>query len=229
MKSLYFHFSILLFFVGNIVAQTPQSLMDKVYGMDAQLYNGPIYSDYYSAKVKGQQFFKSADFMIGNINFLHGHYHKQQLNYDVYSQKLLLSFYNDNSSHRIIEVPLWHVKTFSLGKKNFQVYLQKDSSLKIFQRIGENDSLYFLIHWYKELKPYTAISEYEYVFSNIKRQIWLVKNGAMLAVNNNKAWRKLFPKAHEKSLKRWMRAHQIRIQRADDKSLLQLLKHCETL
>ena len=219
---------VLIILTGSIQAQHLRDSIDRVYGLDPILYNGRIYQDYYSSKVRGQQFLEKPQFVSGSLLLRQQLYEPVQLNYDIYSQKLLMSFYDANKALRIIEVPQEHIVSFFLKDKYFEVLPWQDSSLRIFQHMG-SEHLYFSVFWYKEMETTTSEDLYDYQFTEPKRELWLVIDQQWHLIQNNKSFRVLFPSAHQPQLRRWMKSHRVRIQRADDESLYILLKYCEKL
>jgi len=222
----YLIFCVLTILSGSIQAQHLRDSMDGVYGLDPVLYNGRIYQDYYSSKVKGQQFLQKPEFVSGSLLLRQQFYEALQLNYDIYSQKLLMSFYDANKALRIIEIPQEHIRSFSLQAKYFEVLPWQDSSLRIFQHLG-NDHLYFSIFWYKEMETTTSEDLYDYQFTEPKRELWLVIDQQWHLIQNNKSFRVLFPSDIQPQLRKWMKSHRIRMQKAGDESLIELLKYCE--
>ncbi len=217
----YLFFSIIclpLLFSNPIKGQEKLNNLDHVYGMNPKLYNGRIYSDFYNSKVKGHQFLVSPDFSSGSLMIDQNHYENLNINYDVYKQKLLLSFKNYTQAHKIIELPLSHVQSFTFLQKQFRVITMLDSSLKIFQIIGA-EAFSIFVYWEKEISTTTSTSAYDYQFSKSKKKIWVFKDHEFQQITHNKSLIKIFPKKQASDLKIWMKAKGIRIQKASDQQL----------
>jgi len=107
-------FSLFLLLIGfQAKAQMSLRNFDAVYGLDTKLYNGRVYSGYYNSFVKGHQFYEGKEFQNGQLITGGQLYKGKNLNYDIYQQKLLLSFKSTEHGHQIIELPLEHIRSFS--------------------------------------------------------------------------------------------------------------------
>jgi len=174
------------------------------------------------------QFLYSKDFVSGSLEVNQQTYFDKQINYDIYKQKLLLSFQDQNQANRIIEIPLIHLESFSMENKYFKLIAWDDSTRRIFQQIGEND-IQILIYWFKELNAISSTDNYNYQFTDAKKQIWILKEGDFHQVTNNKNFHKLFPAEKQTELKKWMKSQRIKIQKSGDINLDLLIKYCENL
>jgi len=201
---------------------------DDVYGMNPVLYNGRIYVDYYDASVKGNQFLDSPKYKSGSIQINHQVFENQYLNYDIFKQKLLLSFKNYNQTLRILDVPIQNIQSFSLLGQDFIIYTMPDSALKIFQIIGK-DALPIYLHWEKEMKTTTSTSVYDYRFTEARRQIWIVKSNQIQMLSNNKSLLKLYSNEQAIEIKKWLKDQRIKINRASNHQLQLLAEYLYTL
>ena len=205
-------------------AQQLKQQFDQVYNMDPILYNGRIFTDYYRTGVDGTQFFIRKSFSVGDLKVRDHVYKQQNLNYEVYKQKLLLSFTDKNNAVKVIEVPLENVQYFYLRSKYFEVIAWQDNTYKIFQvfRNGQNE---ILIQWFKTLKSSNTTTTNRRQFSDLKKQIWLFKDDEYYLVKNNKSFIKLFLPEQKTAINKWLKKNQIKIQKADDKKLQLLIDY----
>jgi len=227
MRIYLFHFSLFLwFFTTNLLnAQQLKDEFDKVYSMDPKLYNGRVFTEVYKNDVSGNQFFLNEDFLKGSLGLYDQVYKDRELNYDVYRQKLLLSFENDINARIVIEIPLLNAQFFYLGDKYFEVLKWEDESSKIFQAFGD-DKCKILIQWSKSLSIKSYSGNYNRKFSDLKKQIWVFKTGEYHVVKNNKSLIELFESEEQNEIEKWLKSNRIKIQKTDDAGLKMLAEYC---
>ncbi len=217
-----------LFYCHQVSGQEQLNNMDDIYGLNPELYNGKVYSDFYGSSVKGHQFLWSPEYSKGDLIINNKSYHEQIINYDIFKQKLLLSFTNYTKTQRIIEIPLKNIQSFSFSDMYFQLMSMPDSSIKIFQVIGKS-KFPILIYWKKNMITTTSTSIYDYKFTEPKRDIWLVKDHQFYPITKNKSLLKLFDKEQAIVLKKWLKSQNIRIQKAKDWQLQKLSEYLYAL
>lgn len=225
MKNTLFFIIISLFLLcsSSIKSQEKFNHLDDIYGLNPELFSGRVYVDFYNTKVKGHQFLESPEFSTGHLKISNQKFENQQLNYDIFKQKLLLSFTSYSQAHRIIEIPLSKVYSFSLLEKQFRVIRMPDSALKIFQIIGDS-TFNILIYWRKDVNTTTSTSVFDYKFSTVKREMWVIKNNEFNQINSNKSLLQLYSKKQSQGLKTWLKAQDIRVKKASDQQLEELAK-----
>jgi len=210
------------FFVVHIAeAQQLEQQLDKVYNIDPQLYNGKIFTDFYIGGFGGTQFFSGAEFQFGDLGLSNKVYKQQGLNYEVYQQKLLLSFKDKIKAEIIIEIPIEHIRFFYLKNTYFEVISWPDNSYKIFQVFG-NDKNKIMIHWRRYLKSNSNAIANQRQFSELKKQIWVLKQGEYYSINNNKSFINLFDLDQQDAIKKWLKTNQIKLRNANDEKLQSL-------
>ena len=212
----------------TVSGQTDMGNLDDIYGLNPVLYNGRIYSDFYGSSVKGHPFLLNSEYAAGSIKIKNKSYSEQLINYDVFKQKVLLSFTNHTQTQQIIEIPLLNIQTFSFSDKDFHLMKMPDSSLKIFQLIGE-DQFPILVYWTKGINTTSSTSIYDYKFTNTKRSLWLIKDHQFYSIKKNKSLIKLFGKEQSIGLKKWLKSRHIRIQKATDQQLQQVSEYLNAL
>ena len=212
----------------TVSGQRDMGNIDDVYGLNSELYNGRIYSDFYGSSVKGHPFLLNPEYAVGSIKINNKSYLEQSINYDVFKQKVLLSFTNHTQIQQIIEFPLPNIQSFSFSDKDFQLMKMPDSSLRIFQVIGK-DMYPILVYWTKSINTASSTSIYDYQFTNTKRSLWFVKNHHFYSIKKNKSLIKLFGKDQSIGLKKWLKRENIRIQKASDQQLQQVSEYLNAL
>ena len=209
-------------------AQQLKAEFDKVYSMDPKLYNGRVFTEIYRIGVSGNQFFSDEEFQKGDLGLNHQVYKEQELNYDVYRQKLLLSFYNYINARVVIEVPLLNTQFFYLENKYFEVLKLKDDSKEIFQVFGD-DHCKILLQWSKSLSTKSYSGNYQRKFSDLKKQTWVYIEGEYYSYKKNKSFIKLFGSEHQDDIEKWLKSNRVKIQKTDDASLQKLAEFCSQL
>lgn len=230
MKALKFISILVLCFLGvhDLYSQTLKEKIDAIYGLSPILYNGKIYSEFYGDKVKGHQFLLEKQTIKGDLIVQNQSFKNQQLNLDIYQQKVLLKYSDQNNAIQLIEISQHHLSEFSLEEKNFRVALEADSSFIIYQIIG-NGSHQIFLNWYKKLQTISSNSSYDYQFSEAKKWMYLVIDSQWLSITNNKSLIKKIEEAKQKDLKRWLKENRIKIQKANDHQLYFLTNYLDSL
>ena len=212
----------------TVSAQQDMGNLDDIYGLNPELYNGRIYSDFYDSHVKGHPFLLNPKYVIGTLRINNKSYVEQLINYDVFKQKVILSFTNNIHTQQLIEIPIFNLQSFSLEDKDFRLIKMPDSTLRIFQVIGKNHNL-ILIHWTKRMNTTSTASTYDYQFTSAKKQLWILKNHQLYPLKKNKSLIKLFEKEQAADLKKWLNSRRIRIQKANDQQLLYVSEYLNSL
>ena len=199
----YFTFLLLCSPASLLEAQQLKAEFDEVYSMNPELYNGKIFTEVYRIGVSGNQFFLNENFQSGDIGLNNQIYKNQELNYDVYRQKLLLSFENEFNARVVIEIPLLNTQFFYLENKYFEVLNWKEDSKMIFQVFGD-DHCKILIEWSKSLSIKSYSGDYNRKFSDLKKQIWVLNNGEYHAIKKNKSFIKFFGSEQQDEIEKWL-------------------------
>lgn len=221
-------FAFLFLGLPCLSAQNIKDQLDAVYGLSPILYNGKIYSDFYNKDVKGDPFLKSKSYSNGELRLRQGYFNGLDLNYDIYQQKVILQFASQNKAIRQIEVPLEHLIEFKIEEGLFQIFQQEDQSYKIYHIIGAKSTKIYLF-WYKNLETIQASSSYKHEFTEAKREFHLLKEEQLIPINNNKNLRHCYPKKLQADIKKWMKTHGIKLQKANDGQLLELCQYLDSL
>lgn len=176
--------------------------------------------------MKGDQFLISKYYKPGTVKLLGNVFSDLQLNFDIYRQKALLQFENQNDLKRQIEIPIEHLKEFTIEDKRFVIERDIDSSFKIKQVIG-NDQIKFYIFYYKTLRTISS-SVYEREFSDAQRKMWVQVKGKRYRIKTRKQLAKLFPE-NKKPIKSWLKSKRIRLKTVSDAKLLETTKYLDSL
>ena len=211
-------FLLFLNFSYSSIAQELKEKFDAVYNLDPELYNGQIFTNVYRRDIDGTQFFQEKTFKQNDLSLYKKFYKDQYINYDVYSQKLLLTYLDANLAQKIIEIPLENVRFFYIENNYFEVMVGPNNDFRIFQTFNFNNNK-ILIYWMKNLKANTGSVYYRFRFTNLEKQMWLLLNDHYYKVNNNKTFISSFPSDQQSTIKAWLKENKIKIQKADNLEL----------
>lgn len=222
---------IAVFFIWGIQILTAQNLRsqrDLTYGLSPILFNGKVYSDFYDNQVNGDQFLLKASMTMGNLTIQNQSFTNQKLNLDIYKQKILLEFEDQNKAIKLIDIPIEHLSEFSLEQKQFIINKLDSVNYKIYQIIGDG-KYQFRIHWFKKLETSSSGSVYDYQFTDAKREILFVQQGDISQISKNKSLVKSIKDTHQKEFKRWLKTNRIKIQKASDSELYTITQYLDQL
>lgn len=148
-------------------------------------------------------------------------YNNLLINYDVFHQQLLFR-YTENSGavNQIIISDAW-LESFSFNGLNFEI-IRGEGTKDIYQVLGKGPFM-ILYKWSKELKLDTSYGATNYVFSNLKREMFLLHNGLKMKYWNNKSFLSLFNPEIKEDLKRYLKDQRINVKKADDRKLEDLI------
>lgn len=215
---------IVFLFSATCLSQDVKKQLDEVYNLDPELYNGQIFSNVYGKNVFGHQYFEERNFKRNELGLNHKVYQEQYINYDVYAQKLLLTYLDDNNAQKIIEIPEELVQFFSIGNSYFEMLLDEDNNYRIFQSFPFNNAK-ILIYWKKNLTKNTGAVYYDYRFTEMEKQIFLLVDGHYIKIKNNKKFADQFPDEERTNIQKWLKTNKIKIQKADNSELELLSKY----
>ena len=219
-----------LLFLGMhfLTAQNLKNQMDVVYGLSPILFNGKVYSDFYNNQVNSHQFLVAQTMVTGDITVQNQLFTNHKLNLDIYKQKVLLEFQDQNKAVKIIEIPLEHLSKFSLENRHFIISKLDSFNYKIYQVIGDGNHQ-FQIHWFKKLETTSSASVYDYEFTDAKKEIILIQQGDISQIVKNKSLIKSIKDIHQKKFKRWLKANRIKIHKATDSELYLITQYLDHL
>lgn len=214
-------FSLVLFCTNETYSQDLKSSYDSFYNKNPELYNGIIFSNIYTRSVEGTQFFEENTFRRNDLGLIANNFEDQYINYDVYHQKLLLTFIDDNHSQKMVEIPTENIQYFYIGDNYFEVLKDSEGEYKFFQVYPFQESK-LLIRWIKYMKANSSTVKNSYRFTDMKKQIWILQNGEYLKIDNNKDLIANLPENQHSIVQTWLKENKVKIQKADN-SKMQLL------
>lgn len=199
-----------------------------VYGPDPNLYNGKVYTFFMPANVSGNQYLSDRQFIEGSVKIRGSLYTGLLLNYDVYNQRLILSYANLAGGNSLLELSDAWLEGFSLGTKEFVLMQTPDSLKKIYRRIGQ-DSLCLLYFTKKRLEQETKVDALNLRFSKPVVYRYLYDGHQMKLYTRNRSFVTLFPDSKQAAIRKYIKQHRIRVNKSPDDLLLLLIEYCNTL
>jgi hypothetical protein len=172
-----------------------------------------IFSTIYDRSVYGTQFFEENSFRKNKLGISDKIFIDQYINYDVYDQKLLLTFMDDNHAQKMVEIPIETVQFFTIGDHYFEAIIDADKEYSYYEVFPFKGSK-ILIYWMKNLKNNPNNVYYPYRFSTIQRDVSLLINGELFKVKNNKVFVSYFPENRQKNIRSWLKKNKIKVQKA---------------
>lgn len=216
-------FALLLF---NSSACLAQQNIELIYAPDPMLHNGRIYNYGKSVNLDGHQYLKSEQFLEGAVTINDTTYSRVNLNYDIYNQEILYK-YNYEHQTKVISLATEIIDEFSIQNSSF-IILNQSTQPVIYKRIGDKQ-LKILIYYEKELKLYSSASGSYYKFSKPNKSFYTYDKSTLKGFKSRRSFLKLFPENNRPAIKKYMKQNKIRIKRASDQKLKDLINFCNTI
>ena len=217
---------LLLLLSGNLLSQTDLKSLDKVYGLDPLLYNGVKYIYFLPPGTGGHQYLQSPDYFTGSVTIKEETFDGITLNYDIYNQVLLLRYADDKGAFNIIEISKSWLKEFQLGNKYFK-YLDLGDGLKFYQFLGEG-KIKLVYYWFKNLNLDVGSSG-NFTFTPSFRSSFILKDNRLMPYRNKRGFIDIMGKEHKKEIKKHIRKHKIKLKKATDEEMTELIDYIGNL
>jgi hypothetical protein len=230
MKTLY-RITLLLYMLiaaTSLTAQDPGAFMDKAYGLDPFLHNGRVYAYFMQRGTEGTPFLHGPAFETGSLTLRGVTYNDLALNYDVFNRQLVFKYQTRLGAENLITIDDAWLESFTLGNTRFQLLALQDTIRQIYQVIG--DGAYRVIYsWSKEkLLDQNSAKEY-YSFPKAKRESYILTGNKLLRYKKNRSFVMHFDRANQALLKKYIHQHRIKLKKAPDQAVLDLVNYCNTL
>ena len=213
----------LLFFSGNLFSQDSFQLFDRVYGMDPLLFNGKKYSYFLPRGTGGNQFLFSTEFLKGDIVIRGKGVYGVDLNYDIYNQKLLLQYLDENGASQIIEISWVWLDRFSLGTKEFK-YFFFDGEARMYQIMGEGP-YHVLFSWRKNLKLTNSVGNSFYAFSGPVKTMFVLVDGKPHKFSSNRSFTRNFNPEFKDEIRNYIHDNGINLKKSPDQAVTDLINY----
>lgn len=157
--------------------------------------NGKIHTNYDITLNNDHRYFKTSEFIIGNLKYENQDYFNQKLKYDIYKDLLVLSPKNETEYIKI-NIISQNVESFTLLNKKF-IWLNHKGFKGFFEEnfVGKNKIFY--VKHFKESKELLQSTRL-YVQYFYKQKYILFYNGIFTEINSRKSIVKIFPNYESK-------------------------------
>jgi len=198
------------------------SYFKQKHGIDQWLINGILYySKYY--KVQNHPYYRGEQPLSGSVILSGMSYEDLKVNYDIYSQHLVLDYQDlSGALNKIILVPD-HTDAFHLDGDYFEKISLDEQGPLFYQVIRAND-LTCYIHWEKLMEPISADLQYWYTFSEPQRDYFLNISGKTYPFSNKRTFATLCSEVPKRMIRKYMSRNAIRFSKASTEQLEDLLK-----
>lgn len=196
------------------------SYIHRKHGYDHNLINGILYYEKYK-QVLHHPFYKGKEFLPGSVVISGKTYEDLQINYDIYSQYLILEYPGiSGSSYRIIISPE-HTDAFYLEGNYFEKLTLDDRGPLFYQLIRVNGITCY-IHWKK--KKVTRSYQFSEYFTEPDQRFFLDYDGRLSPFSSKRSFASLVSGVPRKEVRGYFRKHEIRLAAAKPRQLEELLK-----
>ena len=190
------------------------------HGYDQNLINGILYYDKYK-HVLNHPFYSGEKLLPGSIVLSGISYEDVQINYDIYSQYLILEYPVVSGSFYRIILSSEHTDAFHLDGDYFEKLILDDRGPLFYQLIRVNGLICY-VHWKKN----KVFRSYQYIdyFTEPEQSCYLDYYGKLSPFSNRKNFVSLLSGVPKKEIKRYIRKNEIQLSDATPEQLEDLLK-----
>ncbi|KPL14322.1 MAG: hypothetical protein AMS26_11105 [Bacteroides sp. SM23_62] len=226
MKSL----PLLSFIILFISLAFPVNAQDigSIYGLEPLLHNGRKYSFILSHETIGHPFLHTQNYESGYVLIRNEKFEDQLLNYDIYNQELILKYKDIHGANDLIKLSKAWLRGFNLHDNEFVLMETGNGQKEFFQVIGY-DSLKVLYQWQKKMSLTKEVGRSNYHFSEPVKTMYLFRDEAFYKFRNNKSFLAYFEPGQRDSVKKYLTQNKIRVKRASDQKMLNLITFCSRI
>lgn len=225
-------FSFLVLFSFRVQAQDPLNVkqlsayFSQRYGPDQTLVSGVRYYNLYT-RFKGHRYFGEDRYVDGTLYLDRGEFKDLALKYDLYGQQVILKVILGDGNFFEVIVTDSRLKGFDLEEKHFRKVYYPLTDTMIVQVVGSAEP-YCYFRWNKEvILNRTDLKDVD-EFSDMKRKTYLVRNESILQYKGIRSFSKAFP-GHRNEIKAYLRQNKIRLKKAGDREMEDVLQFCRAL
>ena len=199
---------------------------ERKYGSDADLVNGEKY--YYPyRKTQGDPFF-FAESRPAVIRIQDKEFSGQLLRYDIFNQKLILDFKDlYGAMNSLVLRDVW-VKSFAFDDKQF-VRMKGPAGTNAYFQLVSDGHLSCVYRWSKDRLLNLASGVQSYYFTEPAKISYLVIGERFFAYRNNRSFIRALDPDKQKMVKQYMKQARLRVQKAADVQMRQLVEYCNSL
>lgn len=211
-----------------IFGQNFEGNRNHLYGYDPLLFNGKVYTFLPGPGTEGTPFLFDQFDVHGSVTLRGVVYPDVSINYDIYNQQLVLKYSNTVGSESRIELSKAWLETFEIEGMHFEILSKADTTKRIFQVLGNGPAKIAYYRW-KNLLLDTRTSSRNHFFTDPILERYLVFGDKILKYKNNKTFIASFGTANQDLIKKYLRKQSIKVKRATDYQMTELINYCNTL
>ena len=227
-------FFVLLLYIISSFASAQSSIVDAAsqsdlssyfqqkHGVDQGLNNGILYYSKYHY-VQYHPYYSGELTLPGSVILSGISYENLKINYDIYSQHLVLDIWDPAGVFNKIILHPQHTDAFHLDGDYFEKMSMDEQGAQFYQLITVGD-LSFYIHWEKHMEPTSDNFQYGYFFSDPKRSYFLNFSGKTHPFSNKRTFAALCKGVPKREIRKYMRRNSIRFSKATTEQLESLLQ-----
>jgi len=209
-------------------AQVTEKNPDLVYGFDPLLYNGMAYYYYAPPHTTGTQYLFGLFDAQGSVTLRGNTYTSIALNLDILNQQLIHKYTNSIGSPSLIQISFAWLEKFEIQGRHFEVIATADTTKEIYQVLGNGPSkiLYFQS---RKLLVENLTESTDRFFSRIQKLMYVYNGSVKVKYKNNRTFVAAFKKTQHDPIRKYIRKHNLTVQKATDQQMTELINYCNTL
>ena len=186
---------------GNASNKQVFEYFDSKYGVDPELVNGIKYVNLYRT-AKGTPFLINEEMIPGWVIINGKKYQDLELNYDVYNQDLVMSYYTNLLGSQKIIIPNQNLESFGFTNREFRKIVLPGKNEHIYEIML--DGKYKIYYEYsRNYTVNTNPNDKGYMFSALitEKYLYNPENNTYQKFKNSRSFRKLFQPEIARELK----------------------------
>jgi hypothetical protein len=195
------------------------------YKSDQVLVNGLYYDNYYRNAI-GHPFLFDDLFHKGTLVYQNKQYKDLDMKYDIYEQKLLISYMLHDRNIRFIPLNEF-ISEFGFNEMHFKKYSFPGMSPGFYQVIADYGDIKCLYYWFKkktESSHFRVISSYQFYKS--EKTCYLVLDNKLFRYINKFSFVRLFPKDKRYEIRKYLKSEKIKVLKSNDDMIRKLIDYC---
>jgi len=170
---------------------------DKLIGIqNTSLYQGTLYTEKYRTINERKQFFKSIQFLQGDVWYNGEPYFNQRVKYNVYDDELLLKLEEKGGSHTL-NLYKTAIDSFTIDTHRFinlkPTLITNDIEPGFYEVMFQGGALDFYLKHRKRYLEKKGDRSIHYEFADLKSTYVIFHNGTHYILNSKKTLTRLFP------------------------------------
>lgn len=199
----------------------------KMYGLDANLYNGRKYFSPHTS-AKGHPYLFVEEARKGHLILAGKEYLNLDLKYNIYNQLIILEFENNIGFIEKIVVANSLIDTVYLFDRKFINNPFPEIRTALVQCVYE-DSYSMYVSWKKEYSFKDGVAGGVFKYSKAFKDIYLCHDNTILKVKRKNKFYRFFDTEDWEPIRQYLKKHKIKFKKASDTELQELMKFCNDI